>query len=138
MIIKEFKDSYKIKKIDFSIPVNINNIKEIRKGTRVDNIHREVEIPHKPGIYIFFNNTMEIMYIGKAKDLKSRFNGHMSKAGDTKVSNAKSIYNDNIVYYSYSLCEEDELDMYEMLYSYIYKPKLQYMNIKEIKTKRII
>lgn len=44
-------------------------------------------IPHKPGIYQFWDEEKELIYIGKAKDLRNRVNSYFNK--DTNV-NAKT------------------------------------------------
>lgn len=36
-------------------------------------------LPPKPGVYIFKNNREEILYIGKAKNIKKRVRGHFTK-----------------------------------------------------------
>ncbi len=45
------------------------------------------KIPHKPGIYQFWDEEKELIYIGKAKDLRNRVNSYFNK--DTNV-NAKT------------------------------------------------
>lgn len=45
------------------------------------------KIPHKPGIYQFWDTENELIYIGKAKDLRNRVNSYFNK--DTNV-NAKT------------------------------------------------
>ncbi|MDB5015813.1 MAG: excinuclease subunit [Mucilaginibacter sp.] len=44
-------------------------------------------IPHKPGVYQFWNEERELIYIGKAKDLRNRVTSYFNK--DTNV-NAKT------------------------------------------------
>jgi excinuclease ABC subunit C len=44
-------------------------------------------IPHKPGVYQFWDNERELIYIGKAKDLRNRVTSYFNK--DTNV-NAKT------------------------------------------------
>lgn len=48
------------------------------------------DIPHKPGVYQYWNEENEIIYIGKAKDLKNRVSSYFNKDvlsgnGKTKV-----------------------------------------------------
>ncbi|ADY53063.1 excinuclease ABC, C subunit [Pseudopedobacter saltans DSM 12145] len=45
-------------------------------------------IPHKPGIYQYYNDEGEIIYIGKAKDLKNRVSSYFIK--DTYKINSKT------------------------------------------------
>ncbi|CAN5490505.1 excinuclease ABC subunit UvrC [soil metagenome] len=45
------------------------------------------KIPHKPGIYQFWDSEQELIYIGKAKDLRNRVNSYFNK--DANV-NAKT------------------------------------------------
>ncbi|RYE22504.1 MAG: excinuclease ABC subunit C, partial [Sphingobacteriales bacterium] len=46
-------------------------------------------IPHKPGVYQFWNDTAELIYIGKAKDLRNRvgsyFNNDFNVNGKTRM-----------------------------------------------------
>ncbi|GAA4324828.1 excinuclease ABC subunit UvrC [Mucilaginibacter gynuensis] len=44
-------------------------------------------VPHKPGVYQFWNDEKELIYIGKAKDLRNRVTSYFNK--DTNV-NAKT------------------------------------------------
>jgi excinuclease ABC subunit C len=44
-------------------------------------------IPHKPGIYQFWDEEKELIYIGKAKDLRNRVTSYFNK--DSHV-NAKT------------------------------------------------
>jgi excinuclease ABC subunit C len=43
--------------------------------------YREVlkNIPHRPGIYQFWSDSAELIYIGKAKDLKNRVTSYFNK-----------------------------------------------------------
>lgn len=45
-------------------------------------------IPHKPGIYQFFDEEGKILYIGKAKDLRNRVSSYFNK--DKSYENAKT------------------------------------------------
>jgi excinuclease ABC subunit C len=45
------------------------------------NIKKTIEnLPEKPGVYQFYDGAGEILYIGKAKNIKKRVNGHYSKS----------------------------------------------------------
>jgi excinuclease ABC subunit C len=49
----------------------------------IDNIQKKIRnIPHKPGVYIFKNEKREIVYIGKARDLKNRVSQYYHKEND--------------------------------------------------------
>ena len=40
----------------------------------MSNLKDKLELlPKKPGVYLFKNNTGEVIYVGKAKNLKSKF-----------------------------------------------------------------
>lgn len=43
-----------------------------------------ISLPNKPGIYYFMNEKKEIVYIGKAKDIKKRIHSHFSGNSNTK------------------------------------------------------
>jgi len=37
------------------------------------------KIPHKPGVYQYWDSENELIYIGKAKDLRNRVNSYFNK-----------------------------------------------------------
>ena len=48
-------------------------------------------IPAKPGIYFFLNNKKEIIYIGKAKDLKKRVASYWQKTSELTMAKIQMI-----------------------------------------------
>ncbi|MCB0539585.1 MAG: GIY-YIG nuclease family protein, partial [Bacteroidetes bacterium] len=40
-------------------------------------------IPEKPGVYRFYSSNSDILYIGKAKNLKKRVNSYFTKSHDS-------------------------------------------------------
>ena len=44
---------------------------------------KKIELPEDPGVYKFFNADFELLYVGKAKNLKNRVSSYFSK-GETK------------------------------------------------------
>ncbi|TKD61819.1 exonuclease domain-containing protein [Flavobacterium sp. ASW18X] len=54
--------------------------------------HAEVErIPAKPGIYIFYNQKREIIYVGKAKNLKKRVLGHFYDKSEHEIMLCRAV-----------------------------------------------
>ncbi|MFL2780471.1 MAG: excinuclease ABC subunit UvrC [Gammaproteobacteria bacterium] len=49
----------------------------------VEVFEKRIELPEDPGVYKFFNEDFELLYVGKAKNLKNRVSSYLSK-GDTK------------------------------------------------------
>jgi excinuclease ABC subunit C len=43
------------------------------------------EIPSRPGVYVFKNRKGTPLYIGKAKDLKTRLNNYRTQSGDPRI-----------------------------------------------------
>ena len=130
MAIKELKNDIKINKLKFSeiLEIQIKNF----GGRRTEYTTGEY-IPNSTGVYIFFNDLMEIMYIGKSTELKNRFRTHLSHS-DSKVYLALLENRCNIKYYSYALCESNrDAEMYEMIYTKLYNPKLANINRCNIK-----
>lgn len=44
------------------------------------------KVPHKPGVYQFFDETEKLIYIGKAKDLRNRVSSYFNKDGSNQQS----------------------------------------------------
>ena len=47
------------------------------------------KIPHKPGVYQFYNEGNELIYIGKAKDLRNRVGSYFNKEGNHSSGKTK-------------------------------------------------
>lgn len=43
------------------------------------------KIPHLPGIYKFLDEDQKVIYVGKAKNLKSRVSNYFNKSGDDRI-----------------------------------------------------
>lgn len=127
-MLKDLKNHIKIDKLNFSEPININNNLESERIGRTTNSF----IPNQTGVYIYQNARMEVMYIGKATSLRKRYNDH--KSDDlSKVYSARKASNNNIKYYSYALCDSvQQAEMMEMIYTYLYKPKLNNFTRRQI------
>lgn len=55
-------------------------MKYITVNNNIDYLKSLISVlPHKPGIYQYFDNTGKIIYIGKAKDLKRRVSSYFTK-----------------------------------------------------------
>lgn len=134
-MIKEMGKYIKIDKLSFIEPIDIDNKTVLRAGGRNGkyNKYRNFYIPKLPGIYIYYNKDMEVMYIGKATDLSARYNNHNSQY-ESKVNMAKKVNNDNIKFYSYAICESvKHAELMEMIYMNLFNPKLNKFSLMEIK-----
>ncbi len=49
----------------------------------IEVFEKKIELPDDPGVYKFFNADFEMLYVGKAKNLKNRVSSYFSK-GETK------------------------------------------------------
>jgi excinuclease ABC subunit C len=49
----------------------------------IEVFEKKIELPDDPGVYKFFNADFELLYVGKAKNLKNRVSSYFSK-GETK------------------------------------------------------
>ena len=49
----------------------------------IEVFEKKIELPEDPGVYKFFNVDFELLYVGKAKNLKNRVSSYFSK-GETK------------------------------------------------------
>jgi len=101
--------------------------------SRTDHIENILKLlPHKPGVYQYYDDANEILYVGKAKSLKSRvssyFNKNLYENGKTRLLVKKIA---DIKY----IVVETELDALLLENSLIKKYKPRYnINLKDDKT----
>lgn len=50
-------------------------------------------LPHNPGVYKFFDEAGKVIYVGKAKDLRSRVKNYFTKSGQTSIRLQKLVSN---------------------------------------------
>lgn len=62
-------------------------------------------LPHQPGVYQYYNSNNEIIYIGKAKDLKKRVSSYFNKLHDHAKTN---VLVKNISYLKYIVVDTEE------------------------------
>lgn len=81
-----------------------------------DELHN---IPNRSGIYIIFGYNDDVLYVGKAKELRGRVKGHF--AGTTSLKDVAH----NFYEVSGFFCDDEtERDIYETYIINILKPKL--------------
>ena len=92
-------------------------------------IERKVikKIPRKPGVYIFKNSKGHPIYVGKAKNLKSRLSSYFNPSNQLKYEKVLNIIK-NSEYLDYLLASsEDEAFILEANMIYTHKPKYNIM-----------
>jgi len=57
------------------------------KNTQKDLAHQVKSLPEKPGVYQYYNHNDEVIYIGKAKNLKKRVSSYFNKNHDSNKTN---------------------------------------------------
>jgi DNA polymerase-3 subunit epsilon len=57
-----------------------------RAGAAFRKVHLADGLPHRPGVYLFRDAGGRILYVGKAKDLRTRVRGYFSGDGRAKVA----------------------------------------------------
>ena len=71
-----------------------------------NNLEKEVDaLPEKPGVYQYYNGNDEIIYVGKAKNLKKRVSSYFNKIHDSGKTN---VLVKNIVTLKYIVVETEE------------------------------
>lgn len=88
-------------------------------------INRDVinKVPRKPGVYIFKNSKGQPIYVGKAKNLKSRLSSYFNPTNQLKYEKVLNIIK-NSEYLDYLLASsEDEAFILEANMIYTHKPK---------------
>lgn len=81
--------------------INYSLKKTSREATLPANLPKEVfdNLPEKSGVYYFHNDKGKVVYVGKAKNIKSRILGHFTG----KSSNGKRLFHENIHNISFEL-----------------------------------
>ena len=54
---------------------------------------KKLELPIEPGIYQFFDSEENLLYVGKAKNLKNRLSSYLNKGTNKKASNLRNRIN---------------------------------------------
>ena len=77
---------------DFQIPEDPteNQLKFINKK---EIFSKKLELPIEPGIYQFFDSEENLLYVGKAKNLKNRLSSYLNKGTNKKASNLRNRIN---------------------------------------------
>ncbi|RZL15428.1 MAG: excinuclease ABC subunit C, partial [Pedobacter sp.] len=98
--------------------------------------HRKAltEIPHKPGVYQFWDNEEKLMYIGKAKDLRNRVGSYFNSEHNNQFNGKTKVLVSKIRKITFTLVDT-EIDAWLLENSLIKKhqPKFN-INLKDDKT----
>lgn len=93
-----------------------------------DELHN---IPNRSGIYIIFGCNDDVLYVGKAKELRGRVKGHF--AGTTSLKDVAHNFDEVSGFF----CDDEtERDIYETYIINILKPKLNVEKTYTYKTSR--
>ena len=88
-----------------------------------ERLKQEIDaLPHKPGVYQYFNADDEIIYVGKAKDLKKRVSSYFDKVHDNPKTN---VLVKNIHHLRFRTTDSTaQWKNYDPRISYYYQPQL--------------
>jgi len=88
------------------------------------------KIPHKPGIYQYWDSNNELMYIGKAKDLRNRVASYFIK--DNQVNGKTRVLVSKIRNITFTIVDT-EIDAWLLENSLIKKHQPRYnINLKRV------
>ncbi|GAA6238416.1 MAG: hypothetical protein SPLM_05350 [Spiroplasma phoeniceum] len=91
-------------------------------------------LENKKGVYIIWNKTKNIYYVGQSKNMKKQLNNHFKNGDVNNIIFAKDWYNDDEFYYKYYFCyTKDELDLLEKnILNYIIHLKMDIIKLEAI------
>jgi len=82
------------------------HVEQNKNMNKNENLKQQVDsLPDQPGVYQYYNSMDEIIYVGKAKNLKKRVSSYFNKIHDSSKTN---ILVKNISYLKYIVVETEE------------------------------
>ena len=82
-----------------------NNLKRFFMGGNLSLKEQSKKLPHNPGVYIMKNNNNEIIYIGKAKNLKNRVSSYFLSDSNHTEKVKKMV--ENISHFEYIITDSE-------------------------------
>ena len=82
-----------------------NNLKRFFMGENLSLKEQSKKLPHNPGVYIMKNNNNEIIYIGKAKNLKNRVSSYFLSDSNHTEKVKKMV--ENINHFEYIITDSE-------------------------------
>ena len=82
-----------------------NNLKRFFMGENLSLKEQSKKLPHNPGVYIMKNNNNEIIYIGKAKNLKNRVSSYFLSDSNHTEKVKKMV--ENISHFEYIITDSE-------------------------------